>query len=72
MDWKTVGVIASVGGSEGFEKLVEHGRQLHNQAVFELFARPVSSAILALKKSCGVTNKKKSPIEMTSKIAEHI
>lgn len=50
MDRKTGGVIESVGGSEGFEKLVERGRQLHNQAVFELFARLVSSAILSLKK----------------------
>lgn len=55
MDWESGGVIESVGGSEGFENLVEQGRQLHNQAVFELFARLVSSAVLSLKKSCGVT-----------------
>lgn len=51
MDWQTNGVIESVGGSEGFEQLVERGRQLHNQAVFELFARLVSSAMLSLKKT---------------------
>jgi hypothetical protein len=53
MDWQTVGVIESVGGLAQFEQLVERGRQLHNQAVFELSARLGSSAIQWLKKSCG-------------------
>ncbi|MGD9369092.1 MAG: hypothetical protein PVH87_25525 [Desulfobacteraceae bacterium] len=60
MDWQTNGVIESVGGSEGFEQLVERGRQLHNQAVFELFARLVSSAMLSLKKSRGAIIEKQS------------
>jgi hypothetical protein len=55
MDWQTVGVIESVGGLAQFEQLVERGRQLHNRAVFELFARSGSKAIQSLKKSRGMT-----------------
>jgi hypothetical protein len=51
MDWETGGVIDSVGGLEKFERLVERGRQLHNQAVFELFEQLVSNAKLFLKKT---------------------
>jgi hypothetical protein len=70
MDWKTGGVIESVGGLEQFEQLVERGRQLHNQAVFELFARLVSNAVQALGKSCGIIIRKLSPkvnIKQTSR-----
>jgi hypothetical protein len=55
MDSKTVAVIESVGGLAQFEQLVEQGRQLHNQEIFELFARLGSKAIQSLKKSCAIT-----------------
>ena len=47
-------------GYEGFEQLVERGRQLHDQAVFELFARMVSYVILSIKKCCGVSIRDRS------------
>jgi hypothetical protein len=40
------------------KNVVERGRQMHNQALFELFARSVSKAIQALKKCCGITIRK--------------
>jgi len=52
MDGETNCIIQTVGGYEVFEHMVERGRQLHNQAIFELFARLVSSAVLFVKK-CG-------------------
>lgn len=55
MDSKTIGVIESVGGLEQFEQLVERGRQLHNQAVFEMFARLVSNVMQALKNCYDIT-----------------
>lgn len=42
-------VIDSVGGYEQFEQLVKRGKQMHDQAVFELIARLPSKAILSLK-----------------------
>lgn len=59
MDWKTCSIIKSVGGHEGFEQLVERGRQMHNQAVFELFAWLVSQAIPSLKKGYGMMMRKR-------------
>ena len=50
MDWKKGSVSQSVEKHEGFEQLVERGRQMHNQAVFEFFASLVSKAIFSLKK----------------------
>ena len=58
MDWQIVGVIESVGGLAQFEQLVERGRQLHDRAVFELFARLGSKAIQSLKKNCGISIRK--------------
>ena len=55
MDSITISVIESVGGLNQFEQLVERGRQLHNLAVFELFARVVSNAMQALKNCYGIT-----------------
>ena len=43
-------VIDAVGGYEGFEQLLKRGKQLHDQAVFELFAQLLSNAILSLRK----------------------
>lgn len=42
MDRKINSVIQSVGGYEKFEQLVKRGRHMHDQAVFDLFARLVS------------------------------
>ena len=39
MDRKINDVMQSVGGYDGFEVLVKRGRRLHDQAVFDLFAR---------------------------------
>lgn len=55
MDLKTSSIIESVSGYGEFEKLIERGRQMHNQAVFELFALLVSNTILFMKKSCGIS-----------------
>lgn len=49
MDGKNYGVIESVGGYEEFEQLVKRGKQMHDQAVFELFAQLLSNAVLSLK-----------------------
>lgn len=62
MDRKSVSVIQTVGGLEEFEQLVERGRQLHNQAVFELFARLVSNAVHALRKSSSTIRKQDSEV----------
>lgn len=43
-------VIDSVGGYEQFDRLVKQGRQMHDQAVFELVARLLSKSILFLKR----------------------
>ena len=61
MDRKTVSVIESVGGYAEFEQLVKQGRQMHDQAVFELIIRLVSHPILSLRKACGVSTAKKGP-----------
>lgn len=47
-------VIESVGGYEGFDKLVRHGRQLHNRAVYDLFAGWASSLVHLLKTGAGL------------------
>ena len=60
MDWKTCSIIKSVGGHEGFEQLVERGRQMHNQSVFELFAWLVSNTISSLKKGYDMIRKRDS------------
>ncbi len=59
MDWKNNSVIESVGGYEEFEQLVKRGRQMHDQAVFELIARLLSNAILSLKKIGGILIRKR-------------
>lgn len=51
MDRKTYDVIQSVGGYEEFKQLVQRGRQMHNQAVSDLFARLVSNIVLFVKKT---------------------
>ena len=61
MDWDASSVIESVGGLEEFERLVERGRQLHNQAVFGLITWLVSSAMLSLKKSGGNAIRNEGP-----------
>ena len=59
MDWKTCSIIKSVGGHEGFEQLVERGRRMHNQAVFNLFAWLVLNAVTSLKKGSGMMIRKR-------------
>jgi len=54
MNEKTNCVIQTAGGYEGFNQLVERGRQMHNQAVFELSARIVSNSVLLLKRCYGL------------------
>jgi len=54
MDGKTSCIIQTVGGYKAFEQMVERGRQLHNQAVFELFVSLVSNAVLFSQKCCGM------------------
>jgi|GEM_PF-2403598 len=54
MDRKHACVIETVGGYEGFNRLVERGRQMHNQAVFELLAGMMSTSFLGLKKCYGI------------------
>ncbi len=49
MDWKKCSVSQSVDNYKGFEQLVERGRQMHDQAVFDLFARLLSNANPFLK-----------------------
>ena len=49
MDGNNYCVIDSVGGYENFEQLVKRGRQLHGEAVFEVFARLFSSPVLFLR-----------------------
>jgi hypothetical protein len=61
MNWKTRGVIESIGGLEPFEQLVERGRQLHGRAVFDMFARLVSKTIQVLPKRRGITTAKQAP-----------
>ena len=46
---KIYGVMQSAGGDEDYAQLVQRGRQLHDQAVFDLFASLVSKAMLLLK-----------------------
>ncbi len=55
MDRKTYDVIESVDDFEEFEQLVQRGRQMHSQAVFDLFARLVSKIVLFVKKILGIT-----------------
>ena len=43
-------VIDSVGGYEAFDQLVKRGKQMHDQAVFELFAGMLSKAFASFKK----------------------
>lgn len=59
MDWKKSSASQSVGNYEGFEQLLERGRQMHSQAVFELFASLVSHAIPLLKKGYGMMIRKR-------------
>ena len=49
MDRKIYDVLQSVSDYEDYAQLVKHGRQLHDQAVFNLFASLVSKAMLLLK-----------------------
>ncbi len=58
MDWKKCSISQSVDNYEQFEQLVELGRQMHSQAVFEFFAGLVSNAIPLLKIGNGMTFRK--------------
>ena len=49
MDRNIYDVINSVGGYDEFEKIVKRGRQMHDAAVWDLFARLMSSGILFVK-----------------------
>jgi hypothetical protein len=49
MDRKTYDVINSVGGYEEFEKLVKRGRQMHDEAVFDLFTHLMSIGVRFVK-----------------------
>ena len=60
MDWKKSSVSQSVENYKGFEQLVERGRQMQSQAVFELFASLVSHAIPSLKKGNGMMIRKRN------------
>ncbi len=60
MDWKKSSVSQSVENYKGFEQLVERGRQMHSQAVFELFAWLVSNTISSLKKGYDMIRKRDS------------
>ena len=59
MDWKKCTVSQSVDNYEGFEQLVERGRRMHNQAVFNLFAWLVLNAVTSLKKGSGMMIRKR-------------
>ena len=63
MDRKTYGVIQSVGGYEEFEQLMQRGRQIHDQAVFDLFARLVSTIVLFAKRSLGIPTREQGPVD---------
>jgi hypothetical protein len=62
MDLKKYSVSQSVGNDEEFEQLVERGRQMHTQAVFELFASLVSNAIYFLTKGYGTRAAMSPPV----------
>jgi len=46
-------VMESVGGYDGFERLVKDGRQLHNRAVYDLFAGLTGRLFDLLKTGAG-------------------
>jgi hypothetical protein len=58
MDRKINDVTQSVGGYEEFERLVKQGRKMHDQAVFDLFARLMSRAGQSVKGIPSITIKK--------------
>lgn len=49
MDRENYDVINSVGENVDFLKLVERGRQIHDEAVFDLFARLMPSGVRFVK-----------------------
>jgi len=51
MDRKTYDVIQSAGNYVEFEQLVQRGRQMHDRAVFDLFARSVSTIVVFVKET---------------------
>ena len=55
MDRKTHEVILETGGYQKIEHLVNMGRQMHDQAVFDLFARLVSWIAPVVKASRSIT-----------------
>jgi hypothetical protein len=69
MDWKKCSVSQSVVNSVGFEHLLERGRQMHNQAVFDLFASLVSKAIPSLKKDYGMMIGKRDSRKYSGKLS---
>ena len=44
---------AKIEAGERMEKLIEKGNQLHDQAVFEVFARLVSMAMVSVRRRPG-------------------
>jgi len=52
---RTCCISKEIESYEQLKHLVERGRQMHNQAVFELFARLGSNVVLFSKKCCGIT-----------------
>ena len=44
---------AKIEAGERMEKLIEKGNQLHDQAVFEVFARLVSMAVVSIRRRSG-------------------
>lgn len=51
MEGKYCHIFEALDDYEKFNQLVERGRQLHNQAVFELFARMISNVALFVKRN---------------------
>lgn len=53
MNPKKNDIINAVGGYAEFERLVRQGRQMHDQAVFGLFARLASDAVHFVRANLG-------------------
>jgi hypothetical protein len=72
MDRKINDVTQSVGGYEEFERLVKQGRKMHDQAVFDLFARLMSKAGQSVKGILSITIKKQESKDCHQEIYQSV
>jgi hypothetical protein len=72
MDRKINDVMQSVGGYEEFEQLVKRGRQMHDRAVFDLFAPLASKAAHFVKENLGIKVKRQKTKDCYREVCESV